>query len=73
VRISQGGGKLTRLSVMGGFLQVASNVVRIGHDGLDPPTLDFQGPVSTVVPVSKHAKALKPHFPRRDRYEAFDW
>jgi len=29
VRISQGGGKLTRLSVMGGFLQVASNVVRI--------------------------------------------
>ncbi len=29
VRISQAGGKLTRLSVMGGFLQVASNVVRI--------------------------------------------
>jgi F-type H+-transporting ATPase subunit epsilon len=29
VRISQAGGKLTRLTVMGGFLQVASNVVRI--------------------------------------------
>ena len=29
VKISQAGGTLTRLSVMGGFLQVASNVVRI--------------------------------------------
>ncbi len=29
VKISQAGGKVTRLSVMGGFLQVASNVVRI--------------------------------------------
>lgn len=29
VKISQSGGALTRLSVMGGFLQVASNVVRI--------------------------------------------
>ena len=29
VKISQSGGKLTRLQVMGGFLQVASNVVRI--------------------------------------------
>jgi len=29
VKISQSGGKLTRLNVMGGFLQVASNVVRI--------------------------------------------
>jgi F-type H+-transporting ATPase subunit epsilon len=29
VQIAQSGGKLTRLSVMGGFLQVASNVVRI--------------------------------------------
>ena len=29
VRIKQAGGNLTRLSVMGGFLQVASNVVRI--------------------------------------------
>lgn len=29
VKISEAGGKLTRLSVMGGFLQVASNVVRI--------------------------------------------
>ena len=29
VKIRQSGGKLTRLQVMGGFLQVASNVVRI--------------------------------------------
>jgi F-type H+-transporting ATPase subunit epsilon len=29
VKITQSGGKLTRLQVMGGFLQVASNVVRI--------------------------------------------
>jgi len=29
VKISQSGGKLTRLQVMGGFLQVVSNVVRI--------------------------------------------
>jgi len=29
VKISQPGGKVTRLQVMGGFLQVASNVVRI--------------------------------------------
>ena len=29
VKIKQSGGKLTRLQVMGGFLQVASNVVRI--------------------------------------------
>jgi F-type H+-transporting ATPase subunit epsilon len=29
VKISQPGGTLTRLSVMGGFLQVASDVVRI--------------------------------------------
>jgi F-type H+-transporting ATPase subunit epsilon len=29
VKIRQSGGKLTRLKVMGGFLQVASNVVRI--------------------------------------------
>jgi len=29
VKISQSGGKLTRLTVMGGFLQVASEVVRI--------------------------------------------
>jgi F-type H+-transporting ATPase subunit epsilon len=29
VKISQSGGNVTRLSVMGGFLQVASNVVRI--------------------------------------------
>ena len=29
VKIRQSGGTLTRLSVMGGFLQVASNVVRI--------------------------------------------
>ena len=29
VKIRQSGGTLTRLTVMGGFLQVASNVVRI--------------------------------------------
>lgn len=29
VKISQAGGSVTRLNVMGGFLQVASNVVRI--------------------------------------------
>ena len=29
VTISQAGGNVTRLNVMGGFLQVASNVVRI--------------------------------------------
>ena len=29
VKISQSGGNVTRLNVMGGFLQVASNVVRI--------------------------------------------
>jgi F-type H+-transporting ATPase subunit epsilon len=29
VKISRSGGTLTRLTVMGGFLQVASNVVRI--------------------------------------------
>jgi F-type H+-transporting ATPase subunit epsilon len=29
VKIRQSGGKLTRLQVMGGFLQVVSNVVRI--------------------------------------------
>jgi len=29
VQIRQSGGNLTRLQVMGGFLQVASNVVRI--------------------------------------------
>jgi F-type H+-transporting ATPase subunit epsilon len=29
VKIRQSGGNLTRLQVMGGFLQVASNVVRI--------------------------------------------
>ena len=29
VKINQAGGNVTRLTVMGGFLQVASNVVRI--------------------------------------------
>ena len=29
VKINQAGGKVTRLHVMGGFLQVASNVMRI--------------------------------------------
>jgi F-type H+-transporting ATPase subunit epsilon len=29
VKIRQSGGKVTRLNVMGGFLQVASNVMRI--------------------------------------------
>ena len=29
VKINQAGGKVTRLQVMGGFLQVASNVTRI--------------------------------------------
>jgi F-type H+-transporting ATPase subunit epsilon len=37
VKIRQSGGNVTRLNVMGGFLQVASNVVRIVARRAGPP------------------------------------